>query len=103
MRKYDVVVCGGGLTGVAAAVQAKRSGAGSVLLIERYGFLGGLATNGLINPFMPYWKQGVPPEEGGQLVFGIFEEILHELEKMGGLAENRCNFFPEGRKLRRFF
>ena len=99
MRKYDVVVCGGGLTGVAAAVQAKRSGAGSVLLIERYGFLGGLATNGLINPFMPYWKQGVPPEEGGQLVFGIFEEILHELEKMGGLAENRCNFDAECMKI----
>ena len=47
MRKYDIVVCGGGLSGVAAAVQAKRSGAGSVLLIERYGFLGGMATAGL--------------------------------------------------------
>ena len=32
MRKYDIVVCGGGLSGVAAAVQARRSGAGSVLL-----------------------------------------------------------------------
>ena len=43
----DVLVCGGGFAGVAAAVCAARNGAG-VLLVERYGFLGGLVTGGLV-------------------------------------------------------
>lgn len=43
----DVLVCGGGVAGVAAAVAAARNSA-KVLLIERYGFLGGLATGGLV-------------------------------------------------------
>jgi FAD dependent oxidoreductase len=43
----DVVVCGGGVAGVAAAVGAARAGA-RVILVERYGFLGGLATGGLV-------------------------------------------------------
>lgn len=43
----DVLICGGGVAGVAAAVTASRNGA-KVLLIERYGFLGGLATGGLV-------------------------------------------------------
>jgi len=38
---YDVIVCGGGTSGVAAAICAKRAGAESVLLIERTGSLGG--------------------------------------------------------------
>ncbi|MBI2302648.1 MAG: FAD-dependent oxidoreductase [Armatimonadetes bacterium] len=44
----DVVVLGGGPAGVAAAVAARRAGAGDVLLIERYGCLGGLSTGGNI-------------------------------------------------------
>jgi len=43
----DVLVCGGGVAGVAAGVAAARNGA-RVLLIERYGFWGGLATGGLV-------------------------------------------------------
>lgn len=43
----DVLVCGGGFAGVAAAVAAARNGA-EVLLLERYGFLGGLVTGGLV-------------------------------------------------------
>jgi hypothetical protein len=43
----DVVVCGGGVAGVAAAVCAARLGA-RVVLLERYGYLGGLATGGLV-------------------------------------------------------
>ena len=41
---YDVIVTGGGAAGVAAAVGAARCGA-RTLLLERYGFLGGAATN----------------------------------------------------------
>lgn len=43
----DVLVCGGGFAGVAAAVCAARNGV-RVLLVERYGFLGGLVTGGLV-------------------------------------------------------
>ena len=52
-KEFDVIVAGGGLSGVAAVVAAAREGA-EVLLLERYGFLGGMATAGLVNPFMAY-------------------------------------------------
>jgi len=41
--EYDVVVLGGGPAGIAAAACAARAGA-STLLVERYGFLGGMGT-----------------------------------------------------------
>lgn len=47
VNDVDVLVCGGGFAGVAAALAAARNGA-SVMLIERYGFLGGLATGALV-------------------------------------------------------
>src|SRR5258706_10787292 len=45
---YDVVVVGGGAAGLAAAVSAARAGARTAL-IERYGFLGGMATAGMVS------------------------------------------------------
>ncbi|MCM8769116.1 MAG: FAD-dependent oxidoreductase, partial [Candidatus Omnitrophica bacterium] len=47
----DVVIIGGGLSGVAAAVSAAKEGA-KVALIERAGFLGGLATGGEVGPIL---------------------------------------------------
>ena len=44
---YDVVVVGGGAAGLAAAVAAGSAGARTAL-IERYGFLGGMATAGMV-------------------------------------------------------
>ena len=44
---YDVVVCGGGPAGFIAAIAAARQGA-KTALIERYGFLGGMATRGYV-------------------------------------------------------
>jgi len=47
LEKVDVLVCGGGFAGVAAAVSAAKNGA-KVLLLEKYGFLGGLVTTALV-------------------------------------------------------
>ncbi len=50
--KYDIIAAGGGVAGVAAAVAAARAGK-KVLLLEKTITLGGLATTGLINLFVP--------------------------------------------------
>ncbi len=82
---YDVIIVGGGLTGVAAALASKRNGAKDVLVIERYGFLGGMATTGLVNPFMSYFKAREKYTDENQIVFGIFQGILNRLNELGGL------------------
>ena len=48
----DVIVAGGGVAGVAAALSVARAGK-KVLLLEKANLLGGLATIGLINLFVP--------------------------------------------------
>lgn len=67
---YDVIVAGGGVAGVAAAVSAARRGK-SVLLIEKGIALGGLATVGLINLFVPMCNG-----RGTQIIKGMAEELL---------------------------
>ncbi len=67
---YDVIVAGGGIAGVAAALAAKRQGK-RVLLIEREYALGGLATLGLVTIYLP-----ICDGEGRQIVHGIGEELL---------------------------
>ena len=47
----DVLVCGGGPAGIAAAMMAARSGA-KTLLVERYGRLGGMAVQARVGPLM---------------------------------------------------
>jgi len=61
----DVLVAGGGPSGIGAAVGAAKAGA-SVLLIEQYGFLGGMATAGMVNPFMNFFARKK------QLIRGVF-------------------------------
>ena len=93
-HSYDVVVCGGGPSGIAAAVASARNGA-DTLLVERYGFLGGMATAGLVNPFMPYFA------DGEQIIEGIFQEIIDRLASKGGCSGGgRCSAFdPELMKI----
>lgn len=67
-KEYDIIVCGGGVSGVAAAITAANYGH-SVLLIEKSNILGGLATLGLINLFVPMCNG-----RGKQIIFGLCEK-----------------------------
>jgi hypothetical protein len=67
---YDVIVAGGGVAGVAAALAAARSGK-KVLLLEKSAMLGGLATLGRINLFVPMCNG-----RGKQIIYGMAEELL---------------------------
>ena len=69
-KSYDVIVAGAGVAGLAAALTARRAGK-SVLLIEKSTMLGGLATLGLINLFVPMCNG-----RGKQIIFGLAEEFL---------------------------
>ena len=69
-RNYDIIVSGGGVAGVAAALAAAREGK-KVLLIEKTCILGGLATIGLINLFVPMCNG-----RGKQIISGMAEELL---------------------------
>ncbi len=75
----DVLVVGGGPAGVCAAVAAARAGA-KVTLIEKNGYCGGMATAGLVAPFMTCYDSG----GGTMLIRGLFEEIVDRLVAMGG-------------------
>lgn len=82
---YDLIVVGGGLTGVAAAVAAKREGVEKVLLIEKSGFLCGAPGMNYVNPFMPYQLK---QEDGSRdwLSRGMFKEIMDRLRAKNGIA-----------------
>lgn len=67
---YDVIVAGGGLGGVAVALSAARHKK-KVLLIEKTQKLGGLATTGLVNLFVPMCNG-----QGKQIIAGMAEELL---------------------------
>ena len=76
-KQYDVIVCGGGVAGVAAAVTAANNGH-SVLIIEKSNILGGLATLGLINLFVPMCNG-----RGKQIIFGLCEKWVRLSAEFG--------------------
>ena len=75
----QVVVVGGGPSGFCAAVAAARMGA-SVLMIEEGGFAGGMATRGLVGPFMTSY------DSSGEtmIIRGLFDELVRRMEARGG-------------------
>ena len=80
--EYDVVVLGGGPAGIAAAVAAARAGR-STLLIERYGFLGGMGTAAGVTNFC-----GLHANVHGdirQVVHGVADDLLARIARLGGL------------------
>ena len=76
-KKYDVIVCGGGVAGVAAAVSSAKTGL-STLLLEKSNILGGLGTLGLINLFVPMCNG-----RGKQIIFGLAEKWLRKSAELG--------------------
>src|SRR5690606_19008536 len=76
-READVVVCGGGPSGFVAAIAAARNGA-KTLLLEHYGFLGGMATAGLVGPISKFNFRGE------RIVSGIPEEFVGRMAERGG-------------------
>jgi glycine/D-amino acid oxidase-like deaminating enzyme len=74
--EHDVLVVGGGNAGCAAALAAARSGA-TTLLVERYGFLGGTATAGMVGPWMTFHSGD------DRIVGGIAQEIVDRLVARG--------------------
>lgn len=79
---FDVLVVGGGPAGIAAAVSAARHGA-RTLLIERYGFLGGMGTAGGVTNFAGLYGKRLGVMQ--PLVRGVADELLARIDALGGL------------------
>lgn len=94
-KQYDLIVAGGGMTGVSAAVAAAREGM-RVLLIEKNGCLGGAMSTALVFPFMKYWT----PVDGEEKILsaGLFAE-MRARERAYGFDRTHAKFHPDYFKL----
>jgi len=81
--EVDVIVAGGGPAGLAAAVAASRNGA-QTLLVERYGYLGGLATGGLVICLVETARYG----------YGICREVIDKLSELKASRLNKPSGEP---------
>lgn len=97
LTEADVIVCGGGPAGIAAAVSAARHGA-RVVLLERWPSVGGMGTNALVN----IWHTS---DRTKRVIFGLVQEII---ERAGDCIEvyadvpvrpDTHEFEPTGMKL----
>jgi hypothetical protein len=80
--EYEVAVLGGGPAGIAAAVAAARAGR-RTLLVERYGFLGGMGTAAGVTNFC-----GLHANVHGEMhrvVQGVASELLARIDRLDGL------------------
>lgn len=77
----DVLVVGGGPAGLCAAVSAARNGA-KVVLMERYGYLGGMATGGYV-----LLLDCLCDGKGNVVIKGLVEELVERLRKVDGIIE----------------
>ncbi len=87
--EHDVVVLGGGPAGLAASMAAARRGA-RTLLVERYGFLGGMGTAAGVTNFC-----GLHANVHGthrRVVRGVVDELLDRMRALDGLSEPHLVF-----------
>ncbi len=93
----DIIVIGGGLAGTFSAIAAKRTNPeADVWLIERFGYLGGMATAGYVFPFMKYWgKNNGNDSKYKRLSGGLFQNMLERMHKKGYTEKKarRKNFY----------
>jgi hypothetical protein len=84
---YDVIVCGGGPAGIAAAITAGRSGA-KTCLVEHHGYLGGIWTAGLLSFIID-----------ARTIPGLVVEIRDALARRGAVQSERDLYDAEAMKL----
>lgn len=101
-ESYDIVIVGGGFSGVAVAIAAAREGA-KVLLADKNGSLGGSASCASVLPFMKFWyfPDSEHTKESDRIYInnGIFREILDEMKALGAYSESEKYFIVETLKL----
>ena len=88
IKEADVVVVGGGPAGIGAAISAAKNGAHTVL-IERYGFLGGMATAGLL-PVITGTNS-----KNGRIVKGVCQDLIDRMVKLGGAIDRAELPYPD--------
>jgi FAD dependent oxidoreductase len=90
LHQTSILIVGGGPAGTAAAFCAKRLGV-DVTLVERYGYLGGLATGGLVLGIFPLYDRN-----NKQVIFGVGEELMKRLDvlKYGIIDRNKAPIYP---------
>lgn len=85
--RYDVSVIGGGPAGICAAIAAARQGV-KTIIFEQNGFCGGMATAGLVGPFMTCYDS----TGENMIIRGLFEEIVEKMVKRGFAVHPRDVF-----------
>ena len=88
---YDIIICGGGVAGISAAIAAKRAGVEKILLLEKTFSFGGLATSGLICLFEP-----LDDGTGDRVMNGLVPEFLgNTLRYSFSSLDPQWSSFPE--------
>lgn len=87
-RECDVVVLGGGPAGIGAAIAAARNGAKTVL-VERYGFMGGMATAGLL-PVITGTNSKTE-----RIVKGVCQDLIDRMVAIGGAIDRQERPYPD--------